>query len=58
MSYRITKTTTEIDDLLTQCTEAESEGSMYSGMTYEQGIEAALCWVLNLGRGDDHPLND
>ena len=58
MPYRVTKTEKEIDDLLNQCVEAMNKGSKYPGMTYEEGIDAALCWALNLGRDSDHPLND
>ena len=58
MPYRVTRTAMEIDDLLNQCVEAINEGSKFPGMTYEQGIEAALCWALNLGRDSDHPLDD
>ena len=58
MSYRVLRTEMEIDNLLNQCVEAMHKGSKYPGLTYEQGIEAALCWALNLGRDSDHPLDD
>ena len=38
------------------CLQAEEEGSSkYPGMSYEQGIKAALEWVLGEG---PHPLED
>lgn len=39
----------EIDTVLNACLEAEDEGcSIYPGMSYEQGVAAALNWL----RGD------
>jgi len=45
-----------IDDVLNQCSEAADEGrSKFPGMTYEQGVEAALQWT----RGDgSNPMDD
>lgn len=46
---RINKTEEEIDDVLNRASEAEDEGvSKYPGMSYEQGIKAALEWALGL----------
>ena len=53
------RTDAEIEDLLEQCWEAENEGkTKYRGMTYEQGIKAAINWLLDTGYDDYHPLND
>jgi hypothetical protein len=42
-------TNDEIDDVLNACLEAEDEGTrIYPGMSYEQGVMAALNWM----RGD------
>lgn len=57
MSYRIVPTAKEIDDLLNECAKAEAEGnSKFFGMTYEQGIEAAIHWLTDAER--EHPLDD
>ena len=43
-------------DLLNQCAEAADAGeSKYFGMTYEQGVEAAIRWMQGDG---PHPLED
>lgn len=37
----------EIDELLNRCVEAEETGeSAYPGMSYEQGIKAAIEWLV------------
>lgn len=41
----------EINDVLDWCMEAEETGTNYSGMTYEQGVQAALEWIE--GRGSN-----
>lgn len=46
----------EIDDVLNQCAEAADNGvSKYPGMSYEQGIEAAICWLQGDG---SNPMKD
>lgn len=51
----IIRTEQEIWDLLGQCTDAEVTGaSRYPGMSYEQGIKAAIEWIT--GDTDDHPI--
>ena len=52
------RTDKEIDDLIEKCFEAEREGSKYSGMTYEQGIQATIDWLFDTGRDSEHPLDD
>jgi hypothetical protein len=46
----------QINALLNQCADAEDSGqSKYPGMSYEQGISAAIRWM----QGDEpHPLDD
>ncbi|MBL1321537.1 MAG: hypothetical protein COA63_010830 [Methylophaga sp.] len=47
----------EIDEVLNMCNEQEElGGSLFQGMTYEQGIQCALRWVT--GDSDDHPMAD
>ena len=46
MIYRIYRTEEEIDDLLNDVTEQQDAGSSkYPGMTYEEGIAAAIDWL-------------
>jgi hypothetical protein len=41
----IARTEDEIEDVIGICADSENEGSMYSGMSYEQGIRAAIEWM-------------
>ena len=44
----------QVRDLLNEvCTAIDEGGSRFPGMTYEQGIEAALRWVLDSDDADD-----
>lgn len=46
----------EIDAVLNECAESEEQGeSKYPGMTYEQGVKAAIEWLQGYG---DNPLVD
>jgi hypothetical protein len=46
----------QIDDVLNACVEAEEDGfSKWPGMTYEQGVQAALLWV---GGNGENPMDD
>lgn len=46
----------EIDNVLNQCVESEEEGaSRWPGMTFEQGVKAALEWMQGYG---PNPLED
>ena len=42
-------TKNEIDDVLDWCVEAEETGTKYGGMTYEQGVRAAIDWMQGHG---------
>ncbi len=54
---KIARTEQEIDDLLNECIESEETGgSKYPGMTYEQGIKAAIEWIT--GEINDNPMED
>lgn len=46
----------KVDDVLNSCSEATDSGvSNFPGMSYEQGVEYAINWLLNDG---DHPINE
>jgi hypothetical protein len=49
-------TENEVNDVLNECLESADSGrSKFPGMTYEQGVQAALEWM----RGDgSNPLDD
>lgn len=53
--YDIKRSDEEIDNALNWCIEDDGR-SHYPGMSYEQGIEAALLWVT--GQNDDDPSKD
>jgi len=55
MSGNTIPSKTEVDDVIDQCNQAEIEGSRWPGMTYEQGVQAALIWVQGDG---GNPLTD
>ncbi len=47
---------TEIDDVLNRCAESADSGcSTYPGMSYEDGVEAAIRWITE---GFDNPFED
>ena len=53
----IVRSERELWDSLNHCAEAEETGaSNYPGMSYEQGIKAAIEWII--GDVKDHPIND
>lgn len=45
----------EIDEAINQAVEQEDEGgTKWPGMSYEQGVSAALRWAT--GQSDEHPM--
>ncbi len=36
----------EIFEVIDQCIECENTGSNFPSMTYEQGVQAALDWIM------------
>ena len=51
------RTEEEIDDVLNRAAEAEDAGkTQWPGMTYEQGVAAALHWAV--GNQDNNPMDD
>lgn len=46
----------EINEVINQCVESEEEGaSRWPGMTYEQGVKAAIEWLQGYG---ENPMQD
>lgn len=57
MAYTIKRTTAEIDDTLNRAMEAEDDGrSNRPGMTFEQGVSAAIQWIT--GQHNENPMDD
>lgn len=56
MSYNVERSKTEIDELLTKCEEAVNEGTGCTFLTYEEGIQSAILWLI--GEVDENPLDD
>lgn len=54
--YQIKVKDSEIDDVIGQCCDAEQTGSKWPGMSYEQGVDAAIRWII----GDEkaNPMED
>jgi len=50
------KSRAEIDDCMDTAGRVIEEGSKYPGMSYEEGVRAALEWVT--GDVDDHPMEE
>jgi len=47
----------EIDTILNECAEAADSGqSKFPGMSYEQGVTAAIRWMK--GEDDNSPMSD
>lgn len=52
-----TRSDEEIAELLNACDkQAEAGGSKFRGMTYEDGVRAAIDWLL--GDSDENPMAD
>lgn len=43
--YRIVRSDSEIDECLNKAMEALDTGSKWPGMSYEEGVEAAIKWL-------------
>lgn len=57
MAHSIRRTDDEIDGVLNAVADVQDSGSTkWPGMSYEQGVENALRWVL--GEIDDNPMDD
>jgi len=54
--YEIKRTDDEINDVLNKTFEGIDQGTKWPGMSYEQGVQAALDWLF--GSIDDNPMDD
>ena len=54
MTYTVTKTPDEIDEVLNECVAAEGR-SRYPGMSYEEGVRVGIEWALGLA--DEPPFD-
>ena len=53
------KSDKEIEEVMNKCAEATERGrSKWPGMTYEQGVDAAINWLLDTGFDDIHPFEE
>lgn len=52
----IVRSDKEIDDVLNKAAEGIEDGSVYPGMSYEQGIQAFADWLF--GDTGDEPFDD
>jgi len=52
----IKRTQKEIDELHNWANEGQDEGSHYPGMSYEDGIDATIRWIM--GHDDVRPDQD
>ncbi len=46
----------EIDEVMNKAYEQMENGSKWSGMSFEEGVRAAIDWML--GNTDDNPMED
>ena len=54
--YETVRTEKQIDDVLNAASEGIEKGSKWRGMSYEQGVEAGIRWLI--GDIDDNPMED
>jgi len=54
--YEIKVSNESIEEVMGKCFESDSTGSNFSGMSYEQGVLAAIDWLT--GETTDNPLED
>lgn len=56
MPDKCVRSQAEIDDLVGQLNDAQETGSMYPGMSYEDGVRAAVEWLTD--EEAEHPLEE
>lgn len=56
MRYQVKRSSEEIDDVLNWAAEGMDRGARFPGMSYEEGIHAALQWVF--GFTEDNPADE
>ena len=54
-TLRIVRDDEDVYDVQNACVEADGQ-SRYPGMSYEQGVEAAILWMIE--EQAVHPIND
>lgn len=55
--YRVVRSSEEIDKVMAKALKSEETGqSVYPGMTYEQGVVAAIDWLTQ--EGQEVPFDD
>lgn len=56
-NVKVVRSQAEIDELLNRCAAQEDEGgSIYPGMTFEQGITITVRWLEDAS--EPHPLDE
>lgn len=56
MDYSIVRSAEEIDELLDKCSDGINDGTLYPGISYEQGIQEAIYWLT--GFHDINPMEE
>jgi hypothetical protein len=56
MAYSYPRPDTEVNDEMNKAVDGLDNGSRWPGMSYEQGVDAALRWIT--GESDDKPMDD
>lgn len=54
--YELKRTNKEINEQLDRATEGINEGTKFHGMSYEDGVRAAIDWML--GNVEEKPMED
>lgn len=54
--YSYPRSDDEVNEQLNEALAGADKGSKWPGMSYEQGVEAALLWVT--GESDDKPMDE
>ncbi len=52
----IARTDDEVNDQISKADEGQNQGSKFPGMSYEEGVIAALDWIT--GVNDDAPMDE
>ena len=51
------KTREKMEEVMDQASTQAAEGTKFPGMSYEEGVEAALRWALDDTGGETSPLD-
>lgn len=52
----VKRTQEEIDEVLNKAADGMDDGSKWPGMSYEQGVDAAIRWLT--GESEDNPMDE